>query len=134
MSVAVDPAGNVYINDRGMSRVLQYNPPTTQNTADRVFGQFGSFTTGVYNNGGVSANSLSQPVGIGVDTSGNLYVADASNSRVLMYTTPISTDTTADLVLGQQGNFTTNGVNNNGVDATTLRVRPMLTLIAATRH
>jgi sugar lactone lactonase YvrE len=80
-SVAVDPAGNLYIGDRGMHRVLQFNPPLSNTTADRVFGQLGSFTTGVPNNGGVSADSLAWPSGIGVDTVGNLYVTDSQRPR-----------------------------------------------------
>jgi hypothetical protein len=34
---------------------------------------------------------------------GNLYVADQSNNRVLLYTTPLTTNTTADIVYGQSG-------------------------------
>jgi hypothetical protein len=60
-------------------------------TADVVYGQFGSFTTNTGNNGGVSANSLGDPTGVALDSSGNLYVADWGNGRVLLYpptTTP----------------------------------------------
>jgi sugar lactone lactonase YvrE len=120
ISVAVDAAGNVYIADRGMYRVLQYDPPTTDWTADRVFGQFGSFTTGIWNNGGVSASILSGMNGIGVDVYGNLYVADTGNARALRYDTPISSGTTADLVFGQYGSFTSFTPNLGGVNADTL--------------
>jgi hypothetical protein len=120
VSVAVDGAGNVYIADRGMHRILEYNPPNSNTTANRVFGQFGSFTTGTYNNGGTSANSLSDILGIGVDGAGSLYVADQTNARVLKYNTPISSDTTADMVFGQYGSFTTGIPNNGGVSADTL--------------
>ena len=37
------------------------------------------------NNGGVSANSLNQPTGVALDASGNVYVADIYNNRVLEY-------------------------------------------------
>jgi DNA-binding beta-propeller fold protein YncE len=42
---------------------------------------------------------------VAVDTAGNVYVADTSNHRVLVYLDPQNTDTVADLVLGQP-NFT----------------------------
>jgi hypothetical protein len=120
ISVAADSAGHVYIGDRGMSRVLEYDPPNSNTTANRVFGQLGSFTTGIYNDGGPSADSLGDINGIGVDATGNLYVADTTNSRVLKYNTPISTDTTADMVFGQLGSFISTGSNLGGVTADSL--------------
>jgi hypothetical protein len=63
-------------------RVLFY--PAGSTTATRVYGQGGSFTSNTANNGGISANSLSAPEGIALDSSGNLYVAD-QNNRVLFY-------------------------------------------------
>jgi sugar lactone lactonase YvrE len=120
IAVATDPSGHLYISDRGMHRILEYDAPHTNTTADRVFGQFGSFTTGLFNNGGVSANSIAQPQGIGVDASGNLYVADNGNARALRFNTPISSDTTADLVFGQYGSFTSFTPNLGGVNADTL--------------
>jgi hypothetical protein len=47
-------------------------------TADVVYGQLGSFNTNTLNNGGISANSLNVPEGLALDSSGNLYVADAT--------------------------------------------------------
>ena len=61
-------------------------------TATRVYGQMGSFTTHTANLGGISANSLENPAGLALDSSGNLYVADAYNNRVLFY---LSGSTTA---------------------------------------
>ena len=109
--VSVDAGGNVYIADNFNNRVLEYNTPLTKDTvADTVFGQGGSFTSNNSNNGGLSANSLAHPMGVALDASSNLYVADASNSRLLEYKTPLSTDTTADVVLGQL-DFSHNGGN-----------------------
>ncbi|HNC58951.1 MAG TPA: hypothetical protein PLP33_26230, partial [Leptospiraceae bacterium] len=73
-------------------------------TATRVYAQLGSFTTNTTNKGGVSANSFYAPNGIALDSSGNLYVADSSNNRVLYYP---SNSTTATRVYGQGGSFTT---------------------------
>ena len=50
-------------------------------------------------------------------TSGDLYVTDGPNVRVLEYETPFSTDTTADVVLGQL-DFSHNG--SNFIDASGL--------------
>jgi Ca2+-binding RTX toxin-like protein len=120
ISVAVDATDHVYIGDRGMHRVLEYDPPNSNTTANRVFGQFGSFITGTFNNGGPSADSLGDFNGIGVDAAGNLYVADSNNARALEYDTPISTDTTADIVFGQFGSYSSTTPDNGGVTADSL--------------
>ena len=68
----------------------------------------------------ISADSLCYPVGVAVDGAGNLYVADDGNSRVLEYNTPLTTDTTADTVFGQGGNFTSDDCDNGGFSANSL--------------
>ena len=78
--VKSDPDG-VYISDSGNNRVLFY--PGTSTTATRVFGQ-PNMTDNADNNGGVSANSLSFPLGLHVGILG-LYVVDNGNQRVLFY-------------------------------------------------
>ena len=98
--VAVDGAGNLYVAENGHylhdrvsnHRVLEYDTPlTSDTTADRVFGQGGSFSGFAFcNKGGVSANSLCCPGGVAVDGAGNLYIADAGNHRVLEYNGPLS--------------------------------------------
>src|SRR5207249_5388741 len=94
------------------NRVLEYDTPlTSDTTADRVFGQGGSFSTTTCNNGGVSADSLCTPVGVAVDGAGNLYVADSHNHRVLEYDTPLTSDTTAERVFDQCGTFVTHACN-----------------------
>src|SRR5437868_1638381 len=85
--------------------------PPPHSTADVVYGQGGSFTSNSINNGGISANSLNNPLGAVLDRGGNLYVADYDNSRVLYYP---AGKTTATRVYGQGGNFTTNTPNNGG--------------------
>src|SRR5207249_11576509 len=65
--VAVDGAGDLYVAEGtlfGNNRVLEYDTPlTSDTTADRVFGQGGSFATTTCNNGGVSPNTLCAPTG-----------------------------------------------------------------------
>ena len=94
--------------------------------ADRVFGQAGSFTTGTDNLGGISAGSLSLPGGAVVDGASNLYVADASNNRVLEYSSPLTTDTVADRVFGQGGSFTSGACNLGGISASSLCAPSMI--------
>ncbi|MBI3597589.1 MAG: tandem-95 repeat protein, partial [Nitrospirae bacterium] len=119
--VSTDASGNLYIADRGNNRVLEYDSPLTDQVADRVFGQSGSFTTGTVNNGGRSASSLASPFGVSVDGSGNVYIADASNHRVLEFNTPLTTDTVADRVFGQTL-FTTAATNaDNAATVSSLR-------------
>jgi len=121
--VAIDAAGNVYVADFQNNRVIEYNSPmTTDSVGDRVFGQ-PTLTSNTRNNGGISANSLYNPTGVATDDSGNVYIADRSNRRVLEYNTPLTTDTTADRVFGQGpvGNeFTGLYCNKGGVSATSL--------------
>ena len=109
--VAADAAGNLYIADFGNNRVLEYNTPlTTDITADKVFGQGGSFTSDACDydvavppgaSHGSTANDLCEPKAVAVDGSGGLYVADATNNRILKYDAPLTTETTADRMLGQ---------------------------------
>lgn len=123
---AVDSSNNVYIVDYSNHRMLYYPAGTT--TATRVYGQGGVFTANTANNGGVSANSLSNPQRAVLDSSGNLYVSDQANNRVLYYAVG---STTATRVYGQGGVFTTNTVNNGGVSANSLNCPFGLTLDAA---
>lgn len=119
--LAFDADGGVYIADRDNNRVL-YFAPDGDTAADRVYGQFGSFTSNVPNNdgtggsGAVSADSLSSPRALVIDSAGGLYVLDSNNHRVL-YFAPDG-DTTADWVFGQFGSFTTGVPNNDGSGAT----------------
>jgi hypothetical protein len=112
---AIDSSGGLYIADDGNNRVLYY--PSGSTTATRVYGQAGSFSTNIANNGGVSATSLDGLEEIVLDSGGGLYVADAVNNRVLYYP---SGSTTATRIYGQNGSFSTNTINNGGVSANSL--------------
>ncbi|MGO9062976.1 MAG: choice-of-anchor D domain-containing protein [Candidatus Binataceae bacterium] len=115
--VAIDLSSvpnHVYVADTSNSRVLGWASAaalTNGKPADIVIGQPDFFST-TCNNGGVSASSLCGPFGVAVDGSGNLYVSDYGNNRVLEYNTPFtntgepgSGDKIADQVFGQQGSF-----------------------------
>ena len=112
-AVIVDSSGGVYISSSG--RVLYYSSGST--TATRVYGQGGNFTTSTINLGGITANSLSGPAGLALDSNNGLYVADYSTSRVLYYP---SGSTTATRVYGQLGSFTNSIVDPRNVTADTL--------------
>ncbi|HTQ54504.1 MAG TPA: hypothetical protein VMI94_08600 [Bryobacteraceae bacterium] len=122
----VDPKGNLYVADAGNNRVLRYPAPfanTAHETPDIVLGQPDKFTSRRGNQGGSpSAQTLCLallqpgdpycPSGAGpfiasmaMDSNGNLFVADAGNSRVLRFPssslTSGATDPAADIVIGQ---------------------------------
>ena len=105
---------DVYIADKDNSRILHYTGTST--TADRVYGQGGSFTTNPVNNGGITANSLNVPWGVVVDA-GGVYIVDSKNHRVLYYP---GTSTTATRVYGQGGSYTSNTLNNGGLSMSSL--------------
>ena len=114
----MDTSGNLYVADVYNNRVLEYANPFTacDNTfpcvggpANVVLGQGASFTSNGcdYDTGGVfsgaSAIDLCYPEGVAVDGVGNLYVADASNSRVLEYNAPLITGAAAAWSLARAG-------------------------------
>ena len=111
--LAFDPAGNLWIVDHGNCRVLEFKPPfTTGMAASLVLGQ-ADFAHGAPDAGGsVGTNTLNEPLGANFDRSGNIWVADALNNRVLEFQAPFTTDMNASLVLGQV-DFT-HGMANQG--------------------
>lgn len=118
LGIALDADGGIYVADRENHRIL-YFASDGDTTADRVYGQHGSFTAHISNNNGAgnsgspSADSLSQPTVVAYDvTTGGIYVTDRDNHRVLYYAD--DGDTTADRVYGQFGMFNRNMTNNDG--------------------
>ena len=114
-AVATDPSNNVYIGDYNNHRVLEFNETTNATTApsnataNHVFGTGNSFTTNP-GCGNSSSGGVCYPWGLGVDSSGNLFLADYAWDRVFEYFTPLtvtgvggSGDTIADYVFGQGG-------------------------------
>ncbi|MBI3789736.1 MAG: NHL repeat-containing protein [Gemmatimonadetes bacterium] len=108
-ALSVTPSGTLYVEDKGAYRVLRFdnaNSKATAASADGVLGQL-NFTSGVYNAG--FAGSTARPEGIGsseglaVDASGNLYVTDAGNTRVMRWNAAATkaNGASADGVLGQ---------------------------------
>jgi len=118
---AFDAAGNLFVADYINHRVLGYRTPmTTDRVADIVIGQ-PDFNSNAQNNGGVSATSLNYPVGVAVTATGDLYVADAGNARVIRFDDPLATDKVADFVLGQP-DFVSGQQNNGGIGAASIGI------------
>jgi NHL repeat len=106
--------GKLFVSDRNNYRVLIWNTIPTQNRtpADVVLGQ-PDMTSGVANNGGLSASSFADP-GRGWSDGTRLFVPDLGNHRVLVWNAlPSSNNAPADLVLGQ-ANMTSNQPNAGG--------------------
>ncbi|HNO24683.1 MAG TPA: hypothetical protein PKK94_17020, partial [Leptospiraceae bacterium] len=89
LGITLDKTGNLYVADYYNNRVLYYIPGST--TASRVYGQFGSFTSTVGGNDGngstlaPSASNLYYPTSVSIDPSGNLYIAEQVDNRVLLF-------------------------------------------------
>jgi sugar lactone lactonase YvrE len=111
--IAFNSQGDLWVADTNNNRVVEYVPGTsgcsagvlcTNMAASIVIGQktFGAngFNEGL---GGATANSSSLywPFAIAFDLSGNLWVADALNNRILEFTTPFSDGEAASVVIGQ---------------------------------
>jgi sugar lactone lactonase YvrE len=118
-TMAADAQGNLYHPDYANNRVLRFNNPLKSDAvADFVWGQ-PNFRQGGCNEGrgynfdAPDADSLcflakpglgSLRSGVAIDSSGNLWVADTQNHRVLRFPYHAATGApakTADLVLGQ---------------------------------
>jgi sugar lactone lactonase YvrE len=125
-ALLVDSKGNLYVADSGNNRIVRYPAPFKQTSAllsiDLILGQTDS--NGNSSNQGQptpAANTLAFTGGGGIflaglafDGSGNLWVSDAANNRVLRYPAPAlasgaANDPSADMILGQSS-FVTNAL------------------------
>jgi len=114
-AVAFDSKGDLWVADNSNARVLEYKPPfSTDEAASLVIGQ-----TSLTGSGDSSpAGSLFGPTGLAFDPSGNLWVTDSGNNRVLEFKAPFSDGELASIVLGQPtfggyiGQTTQGGMNS----------------------
>ncbi|MGE5184124.1 MAG: hypothetical protein ACM31C_18770 [Acidobacteriota bacterium] len=105
-----------FVNDRDNNRVMIYEHVPTASGAlpDHVIGQT-AWTDGLANAGqpAPDARTLSDNVDVTVCATGEMFVADASNNRVLAWrSVPATDDTPADFVLGQP-DFTSNAAGTS---------------------
>ncbi len=76
-AVAVDASGNIYVSDTYFHQVFQITP------GGIITAYAGNGTPGFSGDGGKATSAqLFGPQGLAVDPSGNLYIADTTNSRV----------------------------------------------------
>jgi len=112
----------LYIADTGNNRVLAY-----KNSASITKGQFADLVIGqndfvsTLTQGGASSSlttGLNTPVGLAVDSKGNLWVADAGNNRILRFPTPFNNSGGAvpnpDIVIGQKSYASGTSPNEGG--------------------
>jgi uncharacterized protein YjiK len=85
--VAVDSAGNVYLTDRGNNTLRKVTPAGVVTTLAGTAGMAGSA------DGTGAAARFNQPIGVAVDSAGNVYVADRG-SNTLRKVTPAGVVTT----------------------------------------
>jgi uncharacterized protein (TIGR03437 family) len=153
--LVVDSNGNLYVADSLNNRILRYPAPfanktavpgsstSVDNKADIVLGQPDMFTSRSPNQGGtVSAKTLALGLNVAVyseqlamDASGNLWVVDPGNQRVLEYTAASLTaansgQIAAATVIGQAG-FTVLNQPSNQYDRSTLYTPAGLTFDSA---
>lgn len=113
--IAIDGSDRLYCADRFLSRVTIYSTPLTSTSADRVIGQPNLTTAGA----NLTQTGLDHCSGVALDTSGNLYVGDEFNNRVMLFLAPLSNGKSAARVFGQP-DFASNTANNGGVSAGTI--------------
>ena len=120
--VAVDAAGNIYISDNSASRIYEIAAANhSQYGINMIAGCIYSVAgtgTGGYNSDNILATGaqLYMPRGIAIDGTGNLYIADYSNSRVRKVDTSGNISTVA-------GNGTRTYAGDGG-PATSAQLRP----------
>jgi sugar lactone lactonase YvrE len=117
---AVDAAGRLWVADMVNNRVLRFNNAASLGNGANASGVLGQpdFTTDVNH---TTQNGMFEPFGVAADPSGNVYVADTFNSRILVYPAAagLSNGANATYVLGQP-DFTSNTPNNPSISAATL--------------
>lgn len=116
----------LYIADSGNNRILGFRYATQLvpgSQADIVIGQIDRFSNQSQNPGnGGRQTGLNNPTGLAVDSSGNLYVMDTGNNRILKYLQPFNPANSVQfpaMVIGQKTPATST-VNLNGLGASTL--------------
>jgi hypothetical protein len=115
----------LFISDNGNNRVLIFNSlPTTDNaSANVVVGQVNMTGDDANQGGGVSENTLYEPVGVWADND-KLIIGDYKNNRVLIYNSiPTSNNASANVVVGQ-ANMSGSTANQGGAASASTLNKP----------
>lgn len=107
-SIHVDDAGRLWVADDLNNRVLRFDGASSKASgvnADAVLGQ----SDFISNGNAITQSGMDNPAGVVTDAAGNLYVAETSNNRILIFYNAAAkgNGANADRVLGQ-ANFVTN--------------------------
>jgi uncharacterized protein (TIGR03437 family) len=123
-SLAFDSAGNLYFTDTGNSRVLRFPAAGTGNvakTADLVLGQPSMYTNTAADQNSTTVkqkNVMRYPMGVGIDPSGRIYVADDLNRVLVFSNAPPAAGASALRILGivtvAQGQPVPQPINDTG--------------------
>ncbi|MES2388496.1 MAG: T9SS type A sorting domain-containing protein [Bacteroidota bacterium] len=102
-----DKDDNVYLTDRDNSRIRKI---TSAGVVSSIAGQSSTGAT----NGTLTAAKFNQPIGISIDSYGNLYIADYANNRIRKITLPAAVDSYiwSNGVTGQALTVTASGFYN----------------------
>jgi sugar lactone lactonase YvrE len=93
--VFVDASGNIYVSDQGNNRIQKFPPGSSSAT--------NGITVAGGNGFGSAANQLAEPTGVFVDASGNIYVSDQGNNRILKFPPGSTSATNGSAVAGGNG-------------------------------
>ena len=108
--IAFDSHGNLWVADQFYNRVIEYlkgSGFTTGETPSLAIGQ--SSLTSVQL---AVPTNLNLPTDEAFDSSGNLWVVDADNNRILEYTAPFTIGEAASIVIGR-ADFTSGNCDNS---------------------
>lgn len=95
--VAVDGAGNVYIADTGNNRIRMVSGGNITTVA-------GNGAAGFAGDGGPATGAqLNGPIGVAVDSAGNLFIGDTGNNRIRMVSNGIITTIAGTGTVGYSG-------------------------------
>lgn len=115
--IAIDHSGNIWALDNRNNRVVEFN------SSGSYLSQLGC-ASGSCSSGSGNGN-LSMPLGITIDSSGNVWVSDSENSRIEEFSnsgtylgqiTSSNLDTPAALAIDKSGNFWVDDLNDHMLD------------------
>lgn len=126
MGIAVDSQGNVYISDYENNYVRKVSVNTQTISAYAGY-QYTYSNPGTYSGDNIAATSaeLSSPLGLAIDSSGNLFIADSANQRIRAVYASGSIPNVSSPIAGRiytvAGNGT-GGFSGNGGSATSAKI------------